>query len=320
MAIAACATMVAIGQTTNRRQRYVEQYKDCAIHEMTTAGIPASITLAQGILESDCGDSEVAQNANNHFGIKCHGSLWNGETYHHDDDKADECFRKYPTVADSYTDHTHFLTSRPRYASLFNLDRTDYKGWAHGLKKAGYATDPSYAKRLIDIIEQMGLHKYDLASSSEVSKPQKPADTKPAEQPTEAKPNKVKIRTDAIYAINPLREHEVEYNNGVRYIEVQKGDSFKDIAREFHLLTSELLKYNDLSTDADIEEMRFLYVRSKRNRAHPDCPTHAVEKGDTPWSIAHKYGIKLRKLCKYNHITPNAELETGTELNLRRSK
>lgn len=323
-----CAALCA-AQKVDRRARYVSLYKDCAIHEMNTAGIPASITLAQGILESDCGDSELAQKANNHFGIKCHGSLWNGKTYHHDDDRADECFRVYPSVAESFADHTEFLTSRPRYASLFELERTDYKGWANGLKKAGYATDPNYAKRLITIIEEMGLHQYDLAASGEQVAAQKsekdnkseakPVGTKPVDspKPTETKP---RIKADAQFAISPLRTHKVEYNNGVRYIETSHGDSFKEIAREFHLLTSELLKYNDLDTNASIDGMRYIYIRSKRNRAHPDCPTHTVQKGETPWSVAHKYGIKLRKLCRYNHISPQAKLDDGQVLNLRKSK
>ncbi len=140
--------------------KYVDIYKDIAVAEMQNYGIPASITLAQGILESNCGGSELAVNANNHFGIKCQKE-WTGKTYLKDDDKEDECFRKYKTVEDSYRDHSEFLKTRPWYAALFTLDITDYKGWAYGLKQAGYATNPKYSELLIKIIEDNKLYRFD---------------------------------------------------------------------------------------------------------------------------------------------------------------
>ncbi len=299
--------------------RYVELYKDCAISEMKSSGIPASITLAQGILESDCGDSELAREANNHFGIKCHD--WTGERAYHDDDKDGECFRKYSTAAESFADHSYFLTSKQRYADLFKLDRTDYVGWANGLKKAGYATDPNYAKRLIDIIEDLGLHKYDTGEDTRIVIAAR--DTTKTNASTETvqdnQPKKPTVRRDASFTIDLQRRHEIQYNNGVRYVETSAGDSFEGIAEEFHLLTSELLHYNDLESTSD-KLPRYVYLRSKRNRAHPDCSFHTVQRGDTPWNVAHKYGIKLKKLCKYNSIGKDETLSVGSQLNLRTSK
>lgn len=312
--------IVAIAMQANAqratRKDYIAKYHQLAINEMQRTGIPASITLAQGILESDCGNSDLAVGANNHFGIKCHG--WTGETAYHDDDRNHECFRKYDTAAESFVDHSDFLVTKSRYQSLFALERTDYKGWANGLKAAGYATDPNYAKRLIDIIEQEGLSQYDQEQKSDKNedKPTLVQLNTPIEEPSEA-PRRVTIRKDAEFVINPFNEHDVRYNNSVKYIEVQTGDTYEAIAREFHLMTSEVLSYNDLSTAVDIRTLRFLYIRQKRNRAHPDCPTHTVRKGETAWQIAHKYGIKLRKLRKYNKLAAGIEPTVGMELRLR---
>lgn len=322
--------VVSVGaeaQRMNRRQ-YIAKYSQWAVDEMNKTGIPASITLAQGILESDCGNSELAIGANNHFGIKCH-SDWTGEKAYHDDDKKQECFRKYESAAQSFADHSLFLTGKSRYASLFELERTDYVGWAKGLKKAGYATDPSYADRLIAIIEQECLYEYDRGGSSAATKPVKmnrpaikgeSASTSgaTASTSTSGAKKKIKVRNDISFTINPLHEHEVRYNNGVRYIEVVDGDTFEAIAVEFHLMVSEIYRYNDLKPGADIKQMKYLYIRNKRNRAHPDCPIHTMRKGDTLWSVAHKYGVKLKKLQRFNRLTPDEEPAVGTVLNLRK--
>ena len=147
-------------------ENYIQNFKDDAIKEMMMYTIPASITLAQGMLESSFGTSDLAKLANNHFGIKCHKE-WEGPVFIKDDDQKDECFRKYETVLDSYTDHSLFLKSRPRYSSLFELNHTDYKGWAKGLKNAGYATDPRYEKQLLELIESYKLYKYDIIDRSQ---------------------------------------------------------------------------------------------------------------------------------------------------------
>ena len=148
------------------REEYIEMYSDIAMKEMLRSGVPASITLAQGMLESDNGNSSLAKKSNNHFGIKCHND-WTGKKVHHDDDSRHECFRKYKTVYDSYVDHSDFLMNTSRYAFLFDLDVKDYRGWAKGLKKAGYATSRTYADMLIRIIEENDLHRYDLLALEE---------------------------------------------------------------------------------------------------------------------------------------------------------
>lgn len=304
------------------RQGYVNLYKQWAITEMNRVGIPASITLAQGILESECGNSELAVEGNNHFGIKCH-SDWMGETIYHDDDKNQECFRKYTSAYDSFKDHSDFLKQKSRYSSLFELDKTDYKSWAYGLKAAGYATDPQYAQKLITIIEEMGLEAYDTENSLYVADDANDYTydkTNGQVVKNNTEKTMLKVKKNLLYSINPLHEHNVEYNNGVRYIEVMGGDSFASIAKEFHLLVSELLSYNDLDATADITQIKYLYIRSKKNRAHPNCVTHVVKKGETAWSIAHKYGIKLRKLRRFNHLPAGDVVNEGDVLNLRSSR
>lgn len=308
---------VCFGQKRMSRADYIEKYKEWAINEMKNSGIPASITLAQGILESDCGNSELAVNANNHFGIKCH-SDWKGDRMYHDDDKDQECFRKYDNASESFHDHTYFLVTKSRYQDLFTLKSTDYKGWAKGLKAAGYATDPSYATRLIDIIEDMELYKldYDIknpSSKKENTETQTPTVTAPKKTTTPTVKNNGSFR----FEINPLGKHETAYNNGVRYIRLRDGDTAERIAIEFHILVSDLWSYNDLKGDEDLSTMRYLYLGTKHNRSHRDCPTHVVTSGETLWSISQKYGIKLKRLARRNNISEDEKLKAGTILNLR---
>ncbi|MBQ3636267.1 MAG: glucosaminidase domain-containing protein [Bacteroidales bacterium] len=304
------------------RQQYIDKYKGWAIEEMNRTGIPASITLAQGILESDCGNSDLAIDANNHFGIKCH-SDWTGETFTKDDDKKDECFRSYDDAYKSFKDHSDFLVSKSRYAELFKLKRTDYEGWARGLKKCGYATEPTYAERLIKIIEEEKLHKYDTGEEAEPEtivadkggEEKKPVEAKAEETEIDVPRKTPKVKAD--FAIEPLMAHEVKYNNGIRYIEVRGQDTFESIASEFHLMQWELLKYNDLDHNADIKTIKYLYLRPKKNRAHPDCPTYTIKTGDTLWNVAHRYGVKLRKLQKRNGFKEGQEPVPGDEIVLR---
>src|SRR5690554_2510023 len=175
-------------------EKYIETWKDVAISQMHSHGVPASITLAQGILESGFGNSDLAVKANNHFGIKCHD--WKGESFLKDDDKRNECFRKYKNAAQSFEDHSHFLTGRSRYAFLFDLDVTNYKGWAKGLKQAGYATNPSYDKRLIDLIERYDLDQYDKYSFDDLIVNQEPElqNKKDTQAPKLNAPSKTRIR------------------------------------------------------------------------------------------------------------------------------
>lgn len=288
---------------------YIERYQDLAVKEMKRVGIPASITIAQGILESGSGNSQLARRSNNHFGIKCHGD-WNGKKVYHDDDSRNECFRKYKTVYESYIDHSQFLVDKQRYSALFELKTTDYKGWAKGLKKAGYATDPKYAHRLIKIIEDYNLHELDSDKGRKRS-----AKTPVVKGSSVSKGS----RTDD-FVINPYQTHEVERNNGVKYVAVQEGDTFEGITEEFGMRPWEIYHYNDLSQNAAIDEQRYLYISAKKGKAHAKHEFHVVKEGESLHYISQKYGIKLSKLCRFNNLKESGTVKEGERLNLRRKK
>jgi LysM repeat protein len=289
------------------RAEYIEMYKNDAIKEMHRSGVPASITLAQGILESGDGNSPLARYANNHFGIKCH-SDWQGKTFIQDDDEKDECFRKYKTVLESFHDHSEFLKKK-RYAFLFEYEVTDYKKWAHGLKKAGYATNPKYPHLLIKIIEDNNLTQYDRASSAK-------SETKKSNK----KERKSK-RNDRSEATTSKRRgsHAIQvHENNIRYILVKEGDSFEKIADEFEMGEWQLYKYNDLEKEEDLFEEGVLFLQPKRGKAKQEF--HTVEEGETMWEISQKYGVKLRKLYRKNRMEPGEEPKAGTQLYLQKVK
>ncbi|WP_062125368.1 glucosaminidase domain-containing protein [Geofilum rubicundum] len=284
------------------RQQYIDTYKDWAISSMNVTGIPASITLAQGILESASGNSTLAKRDNNHFGIKCH-SDWTGKRVYHHDDARNECFRKYNSALESFQDHSEFLTTRSRYAALFELATTDYKGWAHGLRKAGYATNPQYAQLLIRIIEEEELYQYDQNISPRARKSNR----------------ELERRKDAGgLVINPYETRPVKYNNGVKYVELQEGDTFESLARMFNLKAWELPHYNDLPPNTRLDKYRLLYVESKRRNAHPDHPHHTVRSGESMHEISQIYGIRLNRLYYLNRMEEGTEPQNGDRLNLRK--
>jgi len=280
------------------REDYIEGYKDMAISEMLRSGVPASITLAQGMLESDNGNSRLAVKANNHFGIKCHNT-WKGKRIYHDDDEKHECFRKYKSVEDSYRDHSDFLMNTSRYASLFELDPTDYKSWAKGLKKAGYATSRKYADLLIRIIEENELHQYDLVYDKKKNRHSK--DSK-----------RVHSTDDS--------GREILINNRIDYIIVKQGDSFESLRKELNLLPNELKKYNELDENASLVPGQILYLQPKRNRAEKGQDIHIMKEGESFYDVSQQYGIKLDKLLKKNHLDENDKPTPGMELNLRKNK
>ncbi len=283
----------------NTPQDYIDAYKDDAIREMQLFKVPASITLAQGMLESDNGNSALAVYANNHFGIKCHKE-WCGETYTQDDDEKDECFRKYGSVYDSYVDHSEFLKTRPRYAFLFELKLTDYEGWAKGLKSAGYATDPKYADRLINIIERYKLNQYDkLEGLSPV-----------AVEPKKGQSHKT-VSTN-------VSRREVYLNNNIKYVIVKSGDTFMKIAQELEMGVWQLYKYNDLNKHSTLTPGQILYIQPKRRRAEPD--KHQMKPGETMHDVSQKYGVKVKKLYKYNELTPGQEPKAGQVIYLQKRK
>lgn len=307
------------------RQQYIESWKNEAIYQMVVHKIPASITLAQGILESGDGNSRLAKEGNNHFGIKCH-SDWKGKTIHEDDETAGECFRKYENARDSYEDHSAFL-QRKRYESLFKLDTDDYKGWAKGLKQCGYATNPKYPDLLIGIVEEFHLHEYDKIGMDYIRKNKIPTRTgqtdTPESTPTEEKPAKKgrnKSKTGekeerSTITINHNREIAVS-DNRIKFITVKSGETLESIAASLEMNTWQLRRYNDLGQDANLKEGQRLYIQPKRNKAK--TPSYEVKKGDSLWGISQQFGIKLKKLMMLNELTEGAIIKPGQRLKLRK--
>lgn len=284
------------------RKDFVNRYKYIAISEMERTGIPASIKLGQGILESGCGVSDLSQKAHNHFGIKCHS--WEGESFHMDDDEANECFRKYNNPEQSWIDHSEFLTSRPRYAELFKLKTTDYKGWARGLKSCGYATNPRYADLLIKIIEEEELYKFD----------------RDIERPTGGKPanvDKTPVLADKGVAEGSrgFKKRE-EMRNGILCIELRKGDTYESVAEYYGIKLKKLLAYND-KTDSSVKEGDVVYLKRKKSRAARGYEFHRVKEGDSLFSISQTYGVRLKNVCRYNYLENGAKLTEGEKIYLR---
>ena len=280
----------------SRYNEYIKQYAPIAVEQMRLHKIPASITLAQGLLESGAGQSVLARKSNNHFGIKCHNN-WRGGQVYHDDDARGECFRAYRNVRDSYEDHSKFLTSGARYAFLFKLKITDYKGWAKVLKKAGYATDPSYANRLITIIEDYELYKYDNEGLGrrEARKWEKEIKKKPW----------------------LLKPHQVYIANGLAYVVARDGDSFELLGGEFDISWKKLVDYNDLHREYTLEAGDIIYLKKKNKKAQKPYTVHIVRDGDSMHSISQKYGIRLKNLYKMNRKDGEYVPEVGDRLRLR---
>lgn len=290
-------------------ENYIKSYKNDAVKEMLMYKIPASITLAQGMLESRFGTSDLAKFANNHFGIKCHME-WEGPVFIKDDDKKDECFRKYETVLDSYTDHSNFLKTRQRYASLFELNHTDYKGWAKGLKAAGYATDPKYERQLLELIESYKLYEFDILDNSQtISNNFINTQTEKKQNTTSSKKSNEK---------ETITPREILQDGIVKYIIIKPTDTFEKIASETDKDLWQLYKYNDLSANDKLVSGQKLYLQPKHNKAKE--PFHIVSKGETMKSISQLHGIKLKALYKKNNMKPGEEPKVGETLFLRKSK
>jgi LysM repeat protein len=304
-------------------EEYINQYRDLAVKEMIDYNIPASITLAQGILESENGNSPLAIEANNHFGIKCHDE-WTGKTYKHDDDLKNECFRKYGKAEESFRDHSEFLTTRDRYKSLFDLDITDYKGWAYGLKKAGYATNPRYPEILIRIIEENGLAELDKGGSAQslVVSRQSSVDN---EQSAVSVSNPQHItRNPDLSALPPSvfeiagrggNDRIIFLNNDVKFILARAGDDFYKIAGEFGIYSWQIRDYNELTSRDKFIPGQKVYLEKKKKKAKYNF--HIVQPGETSHSVAQDYGIRLNVLCRINKIQVSDQLQDGQKLKLR---
>ena len=277
------------------KKEYVDIWRTTAVQQMIQYKIPASITLAQGILESGSGNSALAREGNNHFGIKC--GDWEGQTMFADDDQKGECFRVYASAEESYIDHSEFLKEKKRYANLFSLESNDYKSWANGLKEAGYATNPKYPELLITIIEDLKLYELDkIGTPNNERAPELIAGTKVSSE---------------------VKHSVLVHDNKVKYIVAKKGDTFYRISKEFGLGLWQLYKYNDFGPKKDVlQEGDFIYIQPKRNRCSKN--SLKLEKSLTLREISQKEAIKLSVLMKKNSITSSDEiLPKGEKITLR---
>lgn len=274
-------------------QAYIDQYKDLAIEQMLKYNIPASITLSQGLLESGAGRSWLTKSSNNHFGIKCHG--WTGRRVFHDDDERGECFRAYDNPRQSFEDHSRFLATQSRYARLFNYARTDYKSWARGLKQCGYATNPQYASKLIQIIELYNLNQYDKA---------KKFDQFMVKHSTEDG-----VAPDGNF-------HVIKAYNKNYYVIARNGDSFQSLSKELCIGNRKLAKYNERSYKEELAAGDVIYLKKKRKKATKEYKNrpHIVQNGESMYLISQKYGIRLSSLYKKNHLSPDYQIKVGDKL------
>ena len=312
-------TVSAIGQGKMTTAQYIETYASIALREMDAYQIPASIKMAQGILESSSGNSPLARDAKNHFGIKCKKD-WTGETYIQDDDEKNECFRKYETVRASYEDHSQFLKKGQRYASLFTLERNDYKGWAHGLKAAGYATNPQYAPLLIKTIEENRLYDLDKPGRApEFKEPEK--ETPQPRQTLTQSPEKLPKPRSSGGADLPdfeLRRHGnygIRERNGVEYVLAQRGDSYEHIAKELDMMGWQLPQYNEADKNRKLGEGEIVYLQPKRRKAQDE--SYMVKKTESLWDVSQFFAIKVSRLAKLNELSEDARLKPGQTIKLR---
>jgi LysM repeat protein len=259
------------------------------------------------MLESDNGNSTLAREANNHFGIKCHAE-WNGDTYNQDDDQRNECFRKYKSVLESYDDHSEFLRTRQRYAFLFSYDRTDYVSWARGLKKAGYATNPQYAERLIKIIQENNLHVFDTTTSADN-----------VEYVSTSTPTAVKhFPAEPVIEVAISEQRRISELNRTQYVIAKQGDTYQTLAKEFDLMPWQILKYNDLKKTDRIKDGETIFLKPKRSKAQ--SAYYIVEEGQTLRDVSQKFGVKLKALYKYNRIEEGFQPAAGEKIWLNKKK
>ena len=298
---------------------YITQYADIAINEMVRTGVPASIKIAQGILETQAGKSKLVAESNNHFGIKCK-SNWDGPKVYHDDDAQGECFRKYKDAISSYKDHSDFLKLQPRYTSLFELDVDDYKGWAWGLKKAGYATNPIYAETLIKFIEDYQLNilndyaedeeqeKYDLSEYiGEITK-------------NGLTPSTVTTKSSSSFSNKKISYPEDVFKiNNVKVIYAPEGTSLLAVAKKYKIALPKLLSYNELlKSNWVLKKSELVFLQPKKSVGNKSI--HRVKRNESQRDISQHEGIKLASLLQYNQLKANSKLKVGQKLNLKPKK
>jgi LysM repeat protein len=315
-------TLAARAQNTEVILNYINTYKDLAIQEMQRTGVPAAIKLAQGIHETTAGTSELVQQSNNHFGIKCKDT-WTGASVFHDDDSRGECFRKYSSAIESYRDHSDFLKSSDRYSFLFNLDPTDYKDWAYGLKRAGYATNPHYPQIIIGLIEDYHLQDYTLMALGKIIVPANAivkATIENGQKQTD--PSFVSVKQD-----EPIKQTEkiiekasypegTEFRiNDTRVIYAKKGTSFLAIAQEYNVPLARLFEFNDMPQSEIVNKDQLIYLQRKRKTGNNEF--HTIQVGETLYDIAQQEAIRLETLLEYNLLKQDMKPAIGEQLNLR---
>ena len=318
------------------QEKYIEKYAPLAVSEMYRSGVPASITLAQGLLESGNGQSELARMSNNHFGIKCHNN-WQGGKVYYDDDAKGECFRKYSHPSESYRDHSDFLRFRDRYKFLFDYKVTDYKSWAYGLKKAGYATDPAYPKKLIKLIEEYDLHEYDRKPASFGKSYNKKDDKKKELQQKEVvknepkpveKQQKLPLSPTVIEQVKELDAKQLEEfhfslarkvytQNSVPFVYAEEGDTYTSIAASHNLFTREILKFNDLKEDEGLVPGTVVYLKPKKKSAAKGIDKYVFEAGDELRDVAQRFGVRLASVVRLNGFEEGFVPREGDIIRLR---
>jgi hypothetical protein len=310
----ALTSNLIFAQSSEAVRKYIDTYRNAAIAEEIRTGVPASITLAQGIHETGAGTSELVLKSNNHFGIKCNG--WNGKSVSHDDDAKGECFRKYDDPLDSYKDHSDFLKNRPYYTSLFKLDPTDYKAWAHGLKKAGYATNPKYAQILIKLVEDYDLQQYTLlalngkfSDNGDVAY----ASNVKTESSGEEKINEPVVQKAVVKTYNyPSGVFKI---NETSVVVVKKGIAFLKVANDNNLSLPRLFEFNDMRPVDIAEKDQLIYLQRKRKIGTEEF--HIVQEGETIYDIAQAEGIRIESLLEYNLLRQGMQPAVGEKLNLK---
>ena len=307
------------------QERYISRYASIAVNEMYRTGVPASITLAQGIIESASGRSRLATDGNNHFGIKCHNT-WKGKTMLADDDRKDECFRVYDSAEESFRDHSDFLRYRDRYKFLFDLETTDYKGWAYGLKQAGYATDPSYASKLIQCVEDYGLERYDrMTVDQALAEGGADAETPVGKEDVEGIPESpLKIEAGEVYKGPAKEEYRVSLSrtlysrNGVPFVYAIEGETYAVLAKKYHLFEKEILRYNDLPRGAELHAGDVVYLEPKKSKTGRGLDKYIVgEDGESFHGICQRFAVTEKAIRKLNGLPASYVPREGDEIVLR---
>lgn len=307
-----------VAKERQTREEYVEKYKAIAIAHMERYGIPASITMAQGILESDSGNSRLSTSSNNHFGIKCKKS-WTGDRVYHDDDARGECFRAYSSVEASYQDHADFLDQSPRYDSLFAYPSDDYRSWARGLKAAGYATAPDYAERLVKIIESMKLYLLDKENGNKIYAAAKSAtanteawwESNIATSDEQINPNAFRV------TVNSHKGYGVYRTNHTFYVVAKEGDTFELVGELFDISAKMLRKFNDVAKDAKLSKGDIVYIERKKTQWLGNVMQHKVVRDENLYSLSQSYGIRLKSLAKLNRLRPSEDVRKGETIRLK---